>query len=232
MNEAIESIDLTTEDEFVLDGVPSLDDFMRELEEREKQLEISVQQQKDDTRKPSENPMAKNPKETSSSALTSDFVSNLQNKVKGLEKEKEEFLSTMRRRQLDFDSFKNRVDREKSETFQNLVGKLAHQILPVLDNLDRALEAANSEGSSQRSMEYENFVQGIALVSQQLFDVLTDMGVETIPTIGQPFDPHFHEAVAMEPSEEFDANVISSELRRGYRVGTKVIRASMVKVSS
>jgi molecular chaperone GrpE len=232
MNEVTETIDLSTEEELVLDGVPSLDDFMRELEEREKILEISVQQEKEDTRKSSEESNPRNHKHVSSSTVTADFVGNLQNRVKGLEKEKEEFLSTMRRRQVDFDSFKNRVEREKSETFQNLVGKLANQILPVLDNLDRALGAANAEASSTHSAEYDNFVHGIVLVSQQLFDVLTEMGVETIPTIGQAFDPHFHEAVAMESSDEFEANIISDELRRGYRVGTKVIRASMVKVSS
>jgi molecular chaperone GrpE len=232
MNEVIESIDLSTEEELELDAVPSLDDFMRELEEREKVLEISVQQEREDTRKSSDKSNQKHSKQTSSSAVASDFVANLQSRLKELEKEKEEFLSTMRRRQVDFDSFKNRVEREKSETFQNLVGKLANQILPVLDNLDRALAAVSREVSAPQSLEYENFVHGIVLVNQQLFDVLTEMGVETIPTVGQPFNPHFHEAVAIELSNEFDTNIVSGELRRGYKVGTKVIRASMVKVSS
>ncbi len=234
MNEAIESIHLSVEEEFEIDGVPSLDDFMRELEEREKMLEISIpkvkkhsQKQETDTSHSDTN----QENNSKTSRQSHDLIERFQSKISLLEKEKEEFLSTMRRRQVDFESFKNRTEREKSETFQNLASSLASKILPVVDNIDRALNSANSDKSENRSVEFTNFVEGIALVSQQLFSVLTEMGVETIPTVGQTFDPHLHEAVATEKSVEFAPNTVTGELQRGYRIGNKIIRASMVKVA-
>jgi molecular chaperone GrpE len=234
MNDSLEQIDLSLDEEFEIDGVPTLEDFMRELEEREQKLEnsaFSVDEDKHATRKVSkavqsaqnESPVRQHPNEV---------FEKLNLRVTELEKDKEEFISTMRRRQVDFDSYKKRIEREKSEAFQVLASNVARQILPVLDNLDRALQAANSQNSSQKSAEFENFVAGILLVNDQIFEVLAEMGVESIPTIGTQFDPHFHEAVAIEPSSEVAPQTVISELLRGYKIGSKVIRASMVKVSS
>jgi molecular chaperone GrpE len=235
MNEALDSIDISIEEELELDGVPTLDDFMRELEEREKMLEISVSNPKDNLKHDVSKSAPKEQKPSKPHKQTDDLIEKFQTKIATLEKEREEFLSTMRRRQIDFESFKNRTERERSETFQNLVSKIASQILPVVDNLDRALDSSGftkSDIDEKKSVEFMNFLEGITLVSQQLFNVLTEMGLESIPTVGKPFDPHFHEAVATEPSEEFESNTVIGELLRGYKIGNKVIRASMVKVSS
>ena len=70
------------------------------------------------------------------------------------------------------------------------------------------------------------------LVNQQLNEVLAEMGVQPISSVGEHFDPHFHEAVAMEETEEFPPNTITAEFLRGYRIGDKIVRASMVKVSA
>jgi molecular chaperone GrpE len=234
MNDSLEQIDISLEEELEIDGVPTLEDFMRELEEREQKLEISsfsVDEDKHAIRKVSKAVQAHH-NETPVRQHPNEVFEKLNLRVSELEKDKEEFISTMRRRQVDFDSFKKRIEREKSEAFQVLASNIARQILPVLDNLDRALQAANSQNTSQKSAEFENFVAGILLVNDQIFEVLAEMGVESIPTIGAQFDPHFHEAVAIEPSSEVAPQTVIAELLRGYKIGSKVIRASMVKVSS
>lgn len=79
--------------------------------------------------------------------------------------------------------------------------------------------------------DIQPFIDGVVLVSQQVNDVLAEMGVQPIATVGEAFDPHYHEAVATEESDEFDPNTISAELLRGYRIGERVIRHSMVRVT-
>jgi molecular chaperone GrpE len=103
-------------------------------------------------------------------------------------------------------------------------------MLPVLDNLDRALLFAENHDEAS-SKDFHQFFEGIVMVNQQLNEVLANMGVSPIASVGQPFDPHFHEAVAAEESAGFPPNTVTGELRRGYRIGDRVIRAAMVRVS-
>ncbi len=135
-----------------------------------------------------------------------------------------------RRRQSDFDSYRKRTERERSETFLNQVSNLATQMLPVLDNFNRALESA-SNLTGEKVLDSQHFYHGIVLVNQQLNEVLSEMGVEPIVSVGEPFDPHFHEAVATEETDEIPPHIITAELLRGYCIGERVIRPSMVKVS-
>jgi molecular chaperone GrpE len=105
------------------------------------------------------------------------------------------------------------------------------ELLPVIDNLGRAIECApQSEGDGQK--DFKQFFDGIVLVSQQLNSVLAGLGVEPIPAIGEHFDPYFHEAVSIEETNEFPPNVVTSELLRGYKLGDKIVRAAMVRVST
>ena len=137
----------------------------------------------------------------------------------------------MRRRQLDFDNYKKRVERDRSETFTGQISNLVKQMLPVLDNLNRALDFA-AQHSEGRSQDFHQFFEGIFLVNQQLNEVLAEMGVQQVVSTGEPFDPHVHEAVATEISAEVPPNTVTGELLRGYRIGDRVIRAAMVKVST
>ena len=147
-----------------------------------------------------------------------------------MESERDEIFENSRRRQKDFDAYRSRTERERGETFSNQVSNLAMQMLPVLDNLDRALSFAE-QNSAAKNQAFQQFFEGIMMVSQQLNEVLAGMGVSPIDSVGHTFDPHYHEAVAAETSEEFAPNTISAELMRGYRIGERVIRASMVKVA-
>jgi hypothetical protein len=84
----------------------------------------------------------------------------------------------------------------------------------------------------EKRSDIQPFIDGVVLVSQQVNDVLAEMGVQPIATVGETFDPHYHEAVATEESDEMDPNTISAELLRGYRIGERVIRHSMVRVTT
>ena len=103
-------------------------------------------------------------------------------------------------------------------------------MLPAIDNLNRAVDFALAIPEERRT-DIQPFIDGVVLVSQQVDDVLAEMGVQQIATVGEAFDQHYHEAVATEESDRHDPNTISEELLRGYRIGDRVIRHSMVKVT-
>lgn len=149
-------------------------------------------------------------------------------KIKG---ERDELKESLLRRQRDFDNYRNRTERERGDTFKNVVVNVGNQMLPVLDNLNRALDASASAEDSESEGDFQTFVHGIVLVNQQLNEVLASMGIQPIPSVGQPFDPQFHEAVATEATDEFPPKTVIEEVLRGYQVDDRVIRPSMVKVS-
>lgn len=266
---------------FDLDQTPSIDDFIRQLEEREKDLhiasdmEIEVEDATIETEEifiekikaaePAPKPVVerrKNPEpadypeniedliernsadlnetsfkkeekpqlKTFSTINLEREVTKLKQEILKIEGEKAEMVQSMRRRHSDFENYRNRIERERNETFIAQLSNLAMQMLPVLDNLNRALDSAKG-ANTERSKDFGLFIDGIAMVNQQLMDVLGEMGVHPIPSVGQPFDPHLHEAVATEKADNLPHNTVIAELLRGYQIGEKVIRPSMVKVS-
>ena len=154
-----------------------------------------------------------------------------QNTIALLEQEVSDIKKALKGRQRDFENYRNRIERERGDSFQNQISNLATQMLPVLDNLNRALDLAE-HFETEKSKDFRQFFDGIALVNQQLNEILTEMGVQPIVTVGEAFDPYFHDAVATEETDEFPPNTITEELLRGYRLGDKLIRAAMVKVAS
>lgn len=135
------------------------------------------------------------------------------------------------RRQADFENYRKRVERERGETHNRLVGDLAKKLLPVVDNLSRALDAERSVETSE-SAEFRHFLHGVELINKQLAEVLESFGVQPIAAVGEPFDPHVHEAVVTEPSDEHEPDTVIEELARGYRIGDRLLRPSMVKVAA
>ena len=135
------------------------------------------------------------------------------------------------RRQADFENYRKRVERERGETHKRIVGDVAKQLLPVVDNLSRALDAERSVETSE-SAEFRHFLHGVELINKQLTDVLESFGVEPIAAVGERFDPHVHEAVVTEPSDEHEPDTVIEELARGYRIGDRLLRPSMVKVAA
>ncbi|HKP38646.1 MAG TPA: nucleotide exchange factor GrpE [Pyrinomonadaceae bacterium] len=151
--------------------------------------------------------------------------------VKRLQTALAESQEAVARRQADFENYRKRVERERTETYNRLVSDLVRKILPVVDNLGRALDAERSIEASE-SKEFRHFLNGVELIAKQLNEVLETFGVEPIAAVGEHFDPHIHEAVVTEPSDEYEPDTVIEELARGYRIGDRLLRPAMVKVSS
>ncbi len=232
----------------------SIEDFIKELEAKEKDLQISSdlsiefdEADFDDTNPPDfiktefaiepvkipEIPAVVNPIVPNNTIVSEleEQLAQIKQQISKLETERVEFVETMRRRQTDFDNYKKRIERDRSDTFLKQLSNLATQMLPVLDNLNRALDFA-AQHSEGKSHDFHQFFEGIILVNQQLNEVFAEMGVQPIASIGEHFDPHFHEAVATEESGNYPLNTVTGELLRGYRIGDKIIRAAMVRVST
>jgi len=128
----------------------------------------------------------------------------------------------------DFQNYKKRTERERYERYTEGKKDFAEAILPILDNFDRALaqDAAAAEGERERL-----FVEGMELILKQFNDVLAMNGVNEIEALGEDFDPNVHHAVVMEPSDTYESQKVSDVLQKGYKIGDKVIRPSMVKVA-
>ena len=146
-------------------------------------------------------------------------------KIAELQAKLDETENKMLRTQADFDNFRrrSRLDQEAAQKYraQNLVT----EIIPALDNFERALqiEADNDQTKS--------LLQGVNMVYNQLVQALKSEGVEAIKAVGEQFDPHLHQAVMQVEDENFDSNTVVEELQKGYILKDRVIRPSMVKVN-
>jgi molecular chaperone GrpE len=151
--------------------------------------------------------------------------------LKRVEAERTELKETLARRQADFENYRKRIERERTETYNRVVGDVVGKLLPVVDNLRRALDAEASMEAAE-SDEFRHFLHGVQLIDKQLADVLEGLGLQPVEAVGQPFDPHIHEAVATEPSEDYEPDTVVQELVRGYRLGEKLLRPAIVKVAT
>jgi molecular chaperone GrpE len=135
------------------------------------------------------------------------------------------------RRQADFENYRKRVERERSETYERVVAEIAAKLLPVLDNLKRALDTEASMEAGE-SDEFRHFLSGVDLIFKQLSGVIEALGVKPVLSVGERFDPHIHEAVVSEASDEHEPDTVMEEIIRGYRMGDKLIRPALVKVAT
>jgi molecular chaperone GrpE len=126
----------------------------------------------------------------------------------------------------DFQNYKRRVEKEKSEVYAYANEKIAVDLLAVLDNFERALEAQSGAEAKE-----DGFVKGMELIFKQLQDILLKNGVEEIQSLGEDFDPAMHHAVMMEETTEYESGKVSAVLGKGYRLRERVIRPAMVKVT-
>lgn len=247
-NQEIESLD-NAANEIDTENSMSVDDFIRELEAKEKDLHITAETTiielaegyyegsvpdfiRDEfpeaaakTNKP-----AANLKSRSELTKIESENKDLKEKLAKLEDDKTELTKDIKRHAQDLANFRSRIERERRESFLNQVTNLATQMLPVLDNLNRAIDFALSHEYT-KDEEFRPFFDGVFLVNQQLNEVLGEMGISPIVTTGQQFDPHLHEAAATEETDEFEPNAICEELLKGYRIGDRVIRHSVVRVA-
>ena len=139
------------------------------------------------------------------------------------EQELEETVDRLKRVMAEFENYKKRNTKEREQLYNSLLADIISSFLPVLDNLEKAAGAKTED---------ENMKQCIELVVKQIYDIFTKFGVETIETVGKPFDPEIHEAVSSVQDETLGEKIIKEEFRKGYRIGPKVIRHSMVIVAN
>ena len=166
---------------------------------------------------------------TEGGPITAELVAT-RAELKRVQEENAELKDRLARRQADFENYRKRVDRERSDIYNRVVADVAAKLLGVLDNLKRALEAEASVEATE-SDEFRHFLSGVDLIYKQLSGVLEALGVKQIVAVGERFNPHIHEAVVTEETEEFEPDTIIQEIRAGYRLGDKLIRPALVKVS-
>ncbi len=145
-----------------------------------------------------------------------------------LQQERDDLQDRLLRTAAEFDNYRKRTDRERRELHDFITTEVMRDLLPVLDDLERTINAAAGAGTYP---ELARFLEGVTLIQRQWIDVLRKRGVEVMDVVGQPFDPEWHEAVADEPANGRPDGEITGELRRGYRIGSKLLRAPMVKVA-
>jgi len=151
-----------------------------------------------------------------------DTAAELENLKAELNAKDDRFL----RLQADFDNFRKRTAREKSELAAVIEQAFLKDLLPLLDNLSRASEAAESAEQA----DVETLRKGIEMIKQETVAVMGKHGLEPIETLGKPFDPNYHQAVGTVKDETKDDGLIAAELQRGYIARGRVIRPSMVQV--
>ncbi|PKU71823.1 uncharacterized protein LOC110093414 [Dendrobium catenatum] len=127
----------------------------------------------------------------------------------------------------DFDNFRKRTERERLSLMENVQGEVVENLLPVLDNFERAKAQikAETEGEEKINSSYQS-------IYKQFMEILTSLGVVAVETVGSAFDPMLHEAIMREDSAEFEEGIIIQEFRKGFKLGERLLRPSMVKVSA
>ena len=123
----------------------------------------------------------------------------------------------------DFQNYKKRTEKEKSDIYAYANEKIVTQLLEVLDNFERALSHECAD---------EGYAKGMEMIFRQLSDVLEKAGLEEIKALGEDFDPNFHNAVMTEDNADYESGKVTGVMQKGYRLNSKVIRPSMVKVNN
>ena len=146
--------------------------------------------------------------------------------IEALKKERDSLYDRLQRKQAEFDNYKKRIDREKSEFMQFAAADLMKELLNALDSFDLALKNAASHQDAQ------SMLRGFELIYKQLQDTLTRFGLKPIDAKGKEFDPHFHQAVSTQVTDEVEENTVIDEMRKGYLLNGRLLRPAMVTVAA
>jgi molecular chaperone GrpE len=142
-----------------------------------------------------------------------------------LQRQRDEYYDRLLRKTAEFDNYRKRVERDRQSMAESTAADLVRDLLPLVDDLERALRA------QARSEDAEAYRAGVELIHRQLLEVLRKRGVRQIEALGVDFDPHYHEAVSYDAAPGHRDGEIIEELGRGYMLGDRLIRPSMVKVA-
>ncbi len=147
-----------------------------------------------------------------------------EDKIKELEQAVKDNFDKFLRKAAEFENFRKRTNNEKAGMYNNGVRDTVEKLLPVIDNFERAVEMSEEKESS--------LYKGVEMILKQFLEIIASLGVEEIPALGEPFDPNVHSAVMHVEDEKCDENVVVEVFQKGYRLGGRVIRPSMVKVAN
>ncbi|WP_370733894.1 nucleotide exchange factor GrpE [Paenibacillus dakarensis] len=159
------------------------------------------------------------------SSVKENAEGSLQVEVEKLKNELSEQQQRALRAQADFDNFRKRTLKEKEELAKYASSKLITELLPVIDNFERALAA------TEENPEFESFSKGVNMIFRQLENILQAEGLTPMNCVGQPFNPEFHQAIMQVESEEYEEGIVVEEVQKGFMLKDKVLRPAMVKVS-
>ena len=148
----------------------------------------------------------------------------LEQKLEAAEQKAKDSFDKYLRQVAEFDNFRKRTTAEKASMYSNGVRDTVEKLLPIIDNFERAVDSTEDKDDA--------LYKGVEMILKQLKDMLKDIGVEEIPAEGEPFDPNLHNAVMHIDDEKCDTNVVVEVFQKGYKMGDKVIRHSMVKVAN
>jgi molecular chaperone GrpE len=154
-------------------------------------------------------------------------ITRLQAQVDAMNAEKASLFDQLLRRQAEFDNYRKRIDRERSEIYQRGRDDVLLQLLPVVDNFERALSSLEKSDGDAEALR-----DGVELIHRQFVDALSKFGLKAVEAVGQAFDPHVHEAVTTEATDKHKENTVIEEFQRGYKIGDRLLRPAKVKVAS
>ena len=148
----------------------------------------------------------------------------MEEKLEEAQKQAKDNLDKYIRQLAEFENFRKRSNSEKTAMYSNGVRDTVEKLLPVIDNFERAVEAADDKE--------DPMYKGVEMILKQFMEILENLGVKEIPSKGEPFDPNVHSAVMHIDDESCDENVVVEVFQKGYTLGDKVIRPRMVKVAN
>lgn len=162
-------------------------------------------------------------KQNNKSMEKADEIIELKKQMASMKAEIEEKDDRYKRIMAEFENYKKRSAKERESLYDSIISEIVSSFLPVLDNLEKAAKAETKD---------EEYKKGVELMLQQFKDVLASKGVKEIETVGKTFDPELHEAVSSVFDENLGEKEIKEEFRKGYMIGNRVIRHSMVIVAN
>ena len=164
-----------------------------------------------------------NQEEAKKDTKENNTIEKLKAQLKEEKEKSDEYYEHLKRNMAEFDNFKKRISKEKDMMYNTISASVISELLPILDNFEKAL---NSESTD------ESYKNGMAMIYGQLIDALNKIGVEEIEALNTTFDPNFHEAVMHVEDENFGEKEVVEVFRKGYKIGDKIIRHAMVKVAN
>lgn len=153
-------------------------------------------------------------------------ISELEEKLAQAEAQAAEYLDGWQRARAEYANARKRLERERSEAYARASVDYAGKMLPILDDFKRAL------ANVPENIEQNDWYEGIMLVSRKMDSILSDLNVERIEAVGEPFDPNLHEALSLTEAEGFESGTVVEEVQSGYRIGDRVIRPVLVNVAA